>query len=383
MNSALGQQASASVPIDLQDSVLPTIFYGVAGFGRGHANRAITILRDMEKTQAVRFVFFSSGHAYDYLEQQIRPPHQLIRIPVPSFIFGSSGRIDFIKTAIEFIRYKLSSSRWLPPLRQRIQGEQPVMIISDFEPALARLAREHQRPLLIVDHQSLFAMTPASSIPLPQQLGFWLTRSVVSLFYRRGFDKRLVCSFSAPQEQETLKNTQFIGSLLSDDLPDEKPLINQVLVYYVAKIPESVLKVLANSPVPVHLYGQGERESIGSCHFFPVNRKGFLADLSQSRLLVCSTGNQLLSEALHYRIPILSISMNNQPEQKLNGHFLAHEAGCKVCDWDGFSTEFHTMLKAPIQRIQRPPQKNGIATIRHEICNYLTPKSHCSSAVDV
>ena len=86
--------------------------------------------------------------------------------------------------------------------------------------------------------------------------------------------------------------------------------------------PERVIKLLADLPMPVRLYGLGEREATGSVTFRPIDEDSFLDDLAGADCVISAAGNQLMGEALHFGKPVLALPEEHHHEQCMNACFV-------------------------------------------------------------
>ena len=82
-----------------------------------------------------------------------------------------------------------------------------------------------------------------------------------------------------------------------------------------------------------HLVGRytstvlGERNSEGNVQFHKTSTNGFLEHLRTCAALVCSSGNQLIGEAMHLGKPTLAVPERGNFEQEINGFFLPKTGG--------------------------------------------------------
>lgn len=70
------------------------IAYGVFGYGRGHATRALGVLRELTKRHDVRI--FAGGDAYDTLS----PSYAVHRVPRIAYEYGVGARRSILQTVL-------------------------------------------------------------------------------------------------------------------------------------------------------------------------------------------------------------------------------------------------------------------------------------------
>src|SRR5262249_2035140 len=68
------------------------IVYGVFGYGRGHATRALAMLPELERRHEV--LLFAGGDAYALLA----PRYRAHRVPSLRFVYGGHGRFSTAAT---------------------------------------------------------------------------------------------------------------------------------------------------------------------------------------------------------------------------------------------------------------------------------------------
>ena len=125
---------------------MATIFYGVAGEGRGHAARALALTEALRTRH--RVVLYASGQAYDmlapfYASSEIRV-HQL---PLLGFRYGPGRRLSYIATGLANMPYLQAMPANIEHLRRQLDAERPDLVLTDFEPLLARAADRAGVPL--------------------------------------------------------------------------------------------------------------------------------------------------------------------------------------------------------------------------------------------
>ena len=103
--------------------------------------------------------------------------------------------------------------------------------------------------------------------------------------------------------------------------------------------PPRVLDLLAESPIPVRVYGLGEREPRGSITFCKIDEVTFLEDLASSQAVVAAAGNQLLGEALYFGKPVLALPELSHHEQCINACFLKQLGGGDWRHLEKFNTD--------------------------------------------
>src|SRR5262245_12938381 len=124
------------------------IVYGISGEGSGHSSRAremATHLRD--RGHDLWLVSYDRG--YRNLKNEFRV------LEVEGLrIASENNQVSAIKTIAKNLKQLRSGHRSLKQLRRKLFKEfQPDVVITDFEPMTAYLARRYDLPLITIDNQ--------------------------------------------------------------------------------------------------------------------------------------------------------------------------------------------------------------------------------------
>lgn len=301
------------------------IFYSMAGEGRGHAVRVMTLVEHLKHRHQI--VLFASGDAYDFLvkpygESQ-SPNVRLHRVSGLNFRY-TGGKLDLFKSTAAAMKF---GWRELPKLvssmRKQIEAEQPDLAISDFEPSLPRAARLAGLPWMSIDHQHVLLAYDLSSLPLLLRRYAWWMSWAVRWYYGWGPYTPVASSFYTPRLKRGFEHVLQIGPMLRPDIVATAPTTNPFLLSYLrSNTPPAVIQILTECGWSVRVYGLGERQTIGQVTFHAIDEHRFVSDLSSCTALVSAAGNQLLGEALYYGKPVFAIPEEMHHEQQINAHFL-------------------------------------------------------------
>lgn len=317
------------------------IFYGVSGEGRGHATRARTLTDELTR-QGHEVVLFASGLGFELLAPTYLRPRvlggnsggsvELRRVPGLSFHYSTDKRLAYGKTGWHAARYMRQLPSVLATLSDQIEEEEPDLVVTDFEPALPRAARRTGVPFISLDHQHFLVTYDLSSLSWSLRCHAAFMGSFCAAFCR-GQAHTMVSSFYFPPlrsdilRQETPTVSQ-IGVLLRPEILHAQPTMGGHLVAYLRRFSRPhVLQYLDACGVEVRVYGLGEQPVSGNLRFMGTDLTRFAEDLSTSRGLVSTAGNQLMGEALYLGKPVLAMPEPGNREQQINAHFLARSGG--------------------------------------------------------
>jgi len=301
------------------------IFYSMAGEGRGHAVRVLTLVEHLRHEHEL--VLFAPGDAYEFLVKVYGDDRienvRLVRVSGVKFRY-TGGKLDLFKStagAIKFAYRQLPSL--VDELRRRIDAEQPDLAISDFEPTLPRAARSTGLPWMSIDHQHVLLAYELSSLPfLLRRYAWWMSWSIRWYYGWSGYTP-VASSFYTPALKPGFEHVRQVGPMLRAEIVSTTPRTGDFLLSYLrSNTPPEVIESLARCGWPVHVYGLGERPAMGRISFHAINEHRFVDDLASCAGLFSAAGNQLLGEALYFGKPVFAIPEGMHHEQQINAHFL-------------------------------------------------------------
>jgi uncharacterized protein (TIGR00661 family) len=349
------------------------IFYSVAGEGRGHATRVRAIVEQLRSEH--EFVIFAPDDAFDMLSPLYETSNvRVVRIPGPRFEYGTNKAVSTWRTGLGAFSYLATLPALVDRLERAIDEERPDLVITDFEPSLARAAVSRGVPFVSLDHQHFLVVSDFSNLPKGLQIRAAFLGGVVDLYYK-GQEATIVSSFCFPRLRPGLGRVVQVGPMLRPQILSAKPEHGGHLVAYMRKFAsERLLEALNASGREVRFYGLGALPSLGNIHFFAIEERRFVEDLATSHALVTTAGNQLLGEALYLRKPILAMPEPKNSEQLIHGHLLAREG---TGEWTDFERVNAATVRRFLSRVEQyrsrivPERLNGNAATLAELRRHL------------
>ncbi len=289
------------------------IAYGIFGYGRGHATRAAAVLPALTAKHSV--LILAGGDAY----AQLCDRYSVVKIPTLGYVYSGEKRSNWLT-----LRQNLWNSSDIlfggptsKMVSEQLADFSPDVVISDAEPWTHQAARRLGVPRIGFDH---FGILVYCRPPIP--VWDWLESRRDVWVYRRlmGVPERVIVSsfYDAPARRA---GVACIGPLLRDEVLRVAPREGEhLLVYfnkgrhqYTSRI-ESAFRALET---PVVIYGTDKRGRDGLLDYRPPSNVPFIEDLASCRALLCTAGNQLVGEALHFGKPLL-VTPESCVEQRLN-----------------------------------------------------------------
>lgn len=299
------------------------IFYSLSGEGRGHSSRARTLIDDLCRHHEI--TVYAPAHAFEMLAPVYRNAAnvRVIRIPGLTFQYNDKMRLDYVFTLVKSADYFFSSPLLVKRLCEDISREKPDLVITDFEPALARAAEKCGVPYVSVDHQHFLLTYDLSSLPPLLRRRAELMGCFMSLFYHKQV-KTIVSSFYYPPLRAGVKNVTQVGVFLNEQIRSLQPADEGHLLVYLRRfIDRDLVRTLSALNRRVIVYNKELNEERGNVIFKKISPYTFAEDLASCSCLVSTAGNQLVGEAIYLGKPVFAIPEPDNFEQQINGHFLS------------------------------------------------------------
>ncbi|QDU55363.1 glycosyltransferase family protein [Aeoliella mucimassa] len=305
---------------------MSTIFYSVMGEGRGHAARARTVVEELRHRH--RIVLYSSHDALEFLWKQYENAADVEVRSIEGLKFHyTEKRLNLYKTISSGLSLWMRVEKLLEPLVEAIKQEKPDLVISDFEPLVARAAHRTNVPVLSFDHQH-FLLAYDLSI-LPTQLRWWARSMRLAVWmFGIGQQKTMVSAFYSPPLKRGYEDVVQVGPLLRPTIRQRETSDQGFLLSYLRRqTPEATVRKLGSLGLPVRIYGLGKRPPQGNAEFFEVDEHSFTESLVTCKAVVAAAGNQLLGEALYLGKPFFAMPERKHFEQRINACFLKELGG--------------------------------------------------------
>jgi uncharacterized protein (TIGR00661 family) len=288
------------------------ILYGVFGYGRGHATRALAVLPALEERH--QLLVFASGMAYEMLSRE----RSVERVPALQYRYtrGSLAVGKTLRHNLGPVRDLLLGGGAFDAVVERMAAFAPDVAICDVDPFTHRAAALLGIPRISFDHYGILAYY-RPPIAFCDRLRH--ARDVAAYRILTGTPQRIVVS-SFYDAEPRRRGVVRVGALLRDGVHRLRPHCGEHLLAYFnqpALFTPRVEAALDECGPPVVVYGTGRTGTEGALEFRAPSERGFLEDLASSRAVVGTAGNQLVGEALHFGKPLL-VMPEDSVEQRVN-----------------------------------------------------------------
>jgi uncharacterized protein (TIGR00661 family) len=290
------------------------IAYGVHGYGRGHAMRALAVLPELTRRHDV--LVLAGGDAYAALLAD----YPIVRIPTFRYHYARGGKLsnwlNFKRNVGGALDLKLAG-----PASEMVAaavGEfRPDVVVSDSEALTHRAAMRLRIPRITFDHFGLLvycrpAMSAADRLVCRGN----------ALAYRWLFgepDRAIVSSFfEAPAVRAGVR---VVGPVIRREVREVEPRRGEHLLVYLSmgehEYTPRIERALLSLDCPVRVYGTPRRGVQENLRFKPLANQPFIEDLASCRAIFATAGNQLCGEVLYFGKPMLAMPIACL-EQRLN-----------------------------------------------------------------
>lgn len=274
------------------------ILYGIQTTGNGHICRSREIVAALKRRGHEIQVILSGRASTMPKELQVFAPYTILR--GLTFI-SEKGRLKPLKTAMGLNFAQL----------YRDIGSFDVtgvdLVITDFEPISARIARRHGIPSIGIAHQYAFSYDVPIARGYP--LGLFILKNFAPADYLLGLHWH---HFGQPVLPPIVPGYLKAGP---------QALADKIVVYLPFEDLGEIRRQLGNlAGHQFYIYhgSCGQKEDAGNLHFRPLSREGFLGDLRDCGGVICNAGFELTSEALHLGKRVLAKPLAGQIEQESN-----------------------------------------------------------------
>lgn len=297
------------------------ILYGVVGEGMGHATRSSVIITHLlSRGHTVKVM--ASGRAFHFLKERFGDVETIHGL-----------HIVYADNAVERRRTVWSNLTELPEnlltnvsaYFDLIGSFTPDLVISDFDSFTWLYARNHGLPIVSIDNMQVINRCSHPDLPESLKAEFRLTKALIK-GKLPGCSHYFITSFFSPPIRKP--RTSLYPPILRQKILDaDRREGDHILVYQTSDSFTGLVPALQRmKDVSFRVYGLRRREDLGNVQLFEFSEDGFVDDLASARAVIAGGGYSLMGEALYLKKPMLSVPVNKQFEQVLNGHYL-HELG--------------------------------------------------------
>jgi uncharacterized protein (TIGR00661 family) len=290
------------------------IIYGLSGQGFGHSTRCKEIIRQLINN-GHQVKIFTYGQSLFILEKEFK--QQIFEIP--GFVLSyRKNKLIYWKTIYENVKKFSHQTRYWKKVSAEFSDFNPDLVITDFEPLTALLAKTKKKPLISIDNQHQLTNTEIE-LPLKYKKDFLADQLVVKLLVW-GAKYYLITSFFKTKINK--KNTFIFAPIIREEIlnlkTEEK---NYILVYQGADF-SNILPTLKKIKHKFLIVGPDRQGKDGNVTFVKYSFDEWLKLLAGAKAVIGTAGLSLISECIYLEKPYLALPIKNQVEQTINALYL-------------------------------------------------------------
>ncbi|MGF1677967.1 MAG: glycosyltransferase family protein [Candidatus Methylacidiphilales bacterium] len=290
------------------------VLYAVMGNTNGHIMRTLSLISRLPQHE---FHIVGGGRVPEVLAEH----YPLLRVPVLHSRYKNQ-KLDLWGTIRQIVLRVLQIPWICIRIHQYVRQWKPDVLVSDrefFTPIYARLTG---RTCYSVDHTHIMK---CCSFPIPETLRTIHRLTLLNdyLLYDWTRHNFIVSFFQPPLIKRQSTIDEVFGYVVRPELNTVQPSQGDDVFVYLS-IPEfpGLIRVLQQLRRKVVCYGAGREGIDGNITYRAFHNTRILEDLAACRYAVINGGHNLISEALHYRKPVLCFPITGQVEQHMNVHFI-------------------------------------------------------------
>lgn len=293
------------------------ILVGICGIGNGHINRQSCIIKELQKRDA-QIVIATTKDKIQVMEKNF-PDIRVVEINIP-WIFCNDKGVDYERTLEKYKENR--SDQYFSFLSfavqiEKIFGGKPDLVISDYEPNVAKYSYSTSTPLICMEQQAKFIYISNKEI-----LDYSQREEIDRLnYFFPKFDMRIISSFFP---MNIKKSNVVVTPPIISELEERKEEKNIGLVYFSPYSSSEKYTQMLNLLSKVKnlqfvIYTNIDFPEFNGFKNLTFKKFGstFKEDLSYAQFLITTSGHQLMSEALSLNIPLYTFPLNTY-EQHYN-----------------------------------------------------------------
>jgi uncharacterized protein (TIGR00661 family) len=262
--------------------------------------------------------------------------------------------VDPLRSVCNYSAFLRRRRESLDLIRQLALAERPDLFITDFEPLTALAAASLQTPCYSVVNQHRFCHPLGQDFPLYLRVYSRLAGE----FVRRWIKQPNLCIVAVFHRCPPSPHYRHVNALLRERIAHLKPTQeDHVLLYGRGELGRRIAQAASKVPARFVAYGC-DGAAAANIEYRPACERRFAADLASCRAVLCTGGQQLISEARYLGKPMLIVPIPYQHEQVINARYAAGEGLGHYCAINRLTPE--RIERALAQQVRASDRVNGV-----------------------
>jgi len=288
------------------------IIYGVSGQGFGHSTRSKEILTYLVK-QGHQVLVFTYGQGLFFLQKDF----DIYEIPGLGLHY-KNNKLIYWRTVYDNVAKIINQSIKWHKIAKKFKEFTPDIVVTDFEPLTAVLAKINHLPLISIDNQHQLTNSKVDC-PLKARHDLLADKiAIKSVVW--GAKYYLVTTFY--QTVVANKKTFLFSPIVRQEVLDLKPRKKDYILVYQTSNFDSLVKELKKIDAKFVMFGMKTEKRDGNIEFKNFDTDSWLNYLADCKAIIGNAGLSLISECLYLQKPYLALPIKQQVEQIINAHYL-------------------------------------------------------------
>lgn len=291
------------------------IIYSLSGQGFGHSARSKEIIaRLIEQGHKVKI--FTYGQSLLLLEKQFGSENIF---EIPGLVLEyKKNRLVYWKTAWENAKKISHQARHLKKISKSFSDFQPDIVITDFEPLIANLAKAKRVPLISIDNQHQLTNTKID-LPLKYKKDLLADKLIIKSMVW-GAKYYLITTFFKTEVNK--KNTFVFPPVIRKEILELQPAKGDYILVYQGADFDHLMPLLKKSKDKFVVFGPHKVGKEGNIIYKGFAVQEWLDYLTNAKAVIGTAGLSLMCECIFLKKPYLAVPINRQIEQIINGEYL-------------------------------------------------------------
>ncbi|MFA5124605.1 MAG: MJ1255/VC2487 family glycosyltransferase [Patescibacteria group bacterium] len=309
------------------------IIYGLAGQGFGHSARSREILKHLA----------AAGHdikVFTYGQGAFFLHHDFDVFEIPGLTLSyKNNKVRYFKTLLDNTKKVYGQTRQWNKIKKVFKDFAPELVITDFEPLTALLAKKFRLPLISIDNQHQLTNTEIQ-INKKHLKDLMADKAIIKLVIWSA-KYYLVTSFFKTKIKK--KNTYLFAPIIRQEVLDMQPAKDDYFLVYEGADMGRLTELFKRLPYKFVVFGPQRQGHEGNIVFKHFDTHEWLMYLNRCRAVIGTAGLSLLSEAIYLKKPYLALPIKHQVEQLINAQYL-QRLGYGQFSYDLTSEEFEDFV---------------------------------------
>ena len=315
------------------------IIYGLSGQGFGHSARSRELIHHLI-TVGHQLKILTYGQSLFLLEE-----YQDLIEPIPGLVLIYNGnRLSYPQTIWQNLKKISQQITVWRRLKKSFADFNPDLVITDFEPLTARLARHFKKPLISFDNQHQLTRTKIKKIKKYRR-DLWLDNLIVNLMIGRA-DYYLITSFFKTEPK--FPNTFVFPPIIRSEIQSLNNQPADYILVYEGSDFNNLVPQLKQLQEKFIIFNATKETSEANIIYKKYSKKDWLELLPGAKAVIGTAGLSLLGECIYLKKPYLALPIEKQIEQVINAEYL------KECGYGDFA--YHCDAKKIETFIKQIPQ---------------------------